>query len=278
MITPKVHILILNWNGKDILYDCINSIFNSDYRNYEVTIIDNGSTDNSINKVKTDFEKLNFILIKDNLGYSKGYNYAFNKLKKSIDDYYFLLNNDTIIKKNTISNLINAISIFGKNNIYGPKILNNLDESIWYGGGRISNITKLASHIALNKKNIVTEMKSQKTDFVSGCAMLVPKKIIDTIGGFNELYNFYYEDVDLCLKAKNQGSLCFFISDSIVIHKISSSIGGRYSLSKLRHMIISTLKYLYSNYDIISFFIYSIINLLLLPFKIIFKFLRLAIK
>ena len=51
-MTPHVYVLILNWNGKDILYDCVKSIFNSNYRNYKITIIDNGSTDNSIDKVK----------------------------------------------------------------------------------------------------------------------------------------------------------------------------------------------------------------------------------
>ena len=100
MINPSVNILILNWNGKDILYDCVKSIFNSNYRNYKITIIDNGSTDNSIDKVKHTFKNLNFIYINKNIGYSKAYNYAFNTLKNNTDDYYFLLNNDTIIKGN----------------------------------------------------------------------------------------------------------------------------------------------------------------------------------
>ena len=278
MKRPNVHILILNWNGKDVLYDCVKSIFDSDYINYEVTIIDNGSNDNSIYKVKNDFKDLNFIFIDKNIGYSKGYNYAFNELKNTNDDYYFLLNNDTIIKNNTISKLIDATLIFGHHNIYGPKILNYSDGSIWYAGGKISYFTKIATHIGLNKTDQITEIKSATTNFVSGCAMLIPKKLINSLEGFNECYNFYYEDVDLCIRAKSLNHLCVYVNNSIVIHKISSSMGGRFSFYKLYYRTISTLKYLYNNYNIVLFFIYIIINILLIPFSILNKIIQIYIK
>ena len=255
MNNPKVEILILNWNGGNLLYDCITSVLNSDYDNFNVTIIDNGSDDDSINKIKNNFTNINYILIDTNLGYAKGYNYGFKRLIDSNNtDYFLLLNNDTIILKSTIKNLISGTYVFGFNNIYGPKILNEFNKEVWYGGGKINQLTKLATHVGVNKYFHTTELKTMKTDFVSGCTMLIPKKIIDKLSGFNEIYDFYYEDVDLCLRAKSYDCSCFFISDSTVIHKISSSLGGRYSPLKFLYKFKSSFKYLYYNYNPILFF------------------------
>ena len=279
MNNPKVNILVLDWNGGNLLYDCIESILKSNYDNFRITIIDNGSNDTSISRIKKSFKNIDYILIDSNLGYSSGYNYAFNKLNKEDDsDYFFLLNNDTLLKKNTIKNLIKGTCVFGPDNIFGPKILNESTGNIWYGGGKLSRLTMLASHIGINKKESSTKLKSMKTDFVSGCAMLLPKKIIDLLGGFNQSYEFYYEDVDLCLRAKHKGYSSFFINDSIVFHKISSSMGGRYSFLKIKHKLKSTLKYLYSNNSILLFCIYMVFNLILFPYVILSKILRIIIK
>ena len=280
MIYPNVHILILNWNGKDYLYDCVKSVLNSDYQNFKVTVIDNGSSDNSIDLVRNNLDHVDFIYIDDNLGYSKGYNYAFKELINSSfeSEYFLLLNNDTTIKDDTISNLIIGTHTFGHDNIFGPKIINNDNNKIWYGGGVINKFTKLAGHIGLNKEDKTTCLKTMKTDFVSGCSMLIPKKMINNLGGFNELFDFYYEDVDLCLRAKHKGFRCYFISDSIVYHKISSSMGGRYNFLKLWYRFKSTIKYLYLNNNFLFFIILIIINFLLLPFIVISKSIRLLIK
>ena len=66
MIYPNVHILILNWNGKDYLYDCVKSVLNSNYQNFKVTVIDNGSSDNSIDLVRNNLDHVDFIYIDDN--------------------------------------------------------------------------------------------------------------------------------------------------------------------------------------------------------------------
>ena len=280
MIYPNVHILILNWNGKDYLYDCVKSVLNSNYPNFKVTVIDNGSNDDSINLVRNNLDHVDFICIDNNLGYSKGYNYAFKELTNSSfeSEYFLLLNNDTTINDDAISNLIKGTYIFGHDNIFGSKIINNENNKIWYGGGKINRFTKLAGHIALNKEDKITYLKNMETDFVSGCSMLIPTKIINLLGGFNELFDFYYEDVDLCLRARQKGYRCYFISDSIVYHKISSSMGGRYNFLKLWYRFKSTIKYLYLNNHFLFFIILIIINFILLPFVVISKSIRLLIK
>ena len=81
MIFPRVNILVLNWNGDQVLNDCVESILQTDYENYNLTIIDNGSTDSSLETIDNFIsDKINIISINKNLGFSKAYNYAFSKL------------------------------------------------------------------------------------------------------------------------------------------------------------------------------------------------------
>lgn len=272
MIYPNVNILILNWNGQKVLLDCVKSILKSDYEKYCITIIDNGSTDSSVKSIsKLNSNVINFIKINQNIGYAKAYNYAFGKIINNKDDFYFILNNDTEIQPDTLSQLILALNKYGDDNIYGPKILNFSDESIWYAGGKLNPYTFSANNIGINKTDSITEYKTGKTDFVSGCSLFIKKNILNQIGGFNEIYKFYYEDVDLCLKAKSLNVNSIFVNNSVVKHKISYSMGGRYSIFKLYLRLVSKIKFIFSNNSFFKSILYLFINILLLPCYLFYK-------
>ncbi len=278
MNQPKINILILNWNGMDVLHACLESILSSTYENYTITVIDNGSVDKSIDNIDKISSKINVIKIGQNLGYSKGYNFAFNKIKSYDDDYYFLLNNDTIINKDTLESLNLSLNHFGPNNIYSPKIINVNNNTIWYAGGKINPLTNLSYHIGINSREDIVTYKTDVTDFVSGCAMLIKKSLVESLNGFNEFFNFYYEDIDLCLRAKkNTNAKCIFVNDSIVYHKISRSMGGRFSPIKIYYKVISSIKFLYINNNFVMFIFYLLMNIIVLPFRLFFKILNLML-
>ena len=278
MNKPKINILILNWNGMDVLNGCLESILSSTYKNYTITVIDNGSEDKSIDNIDKISSKINIIKIGENLGYSKGYNFAFDKIKNHDDDYYLLLNNDTTMNKDTLESLFLAIKHFGPNNIYSPKIINSNNNSIWYAGGKINSLTNLSSHIGINTHEDTVIFKTDVTDFVSGCAMLIKKSLVESLNGFNEVFNFYYEDIDLCLRAKKATDVkCIFVNNSIVYHKISKSMGGRFSFIKIYYKIISSIKFLYINNNFLMFIFYLLMNIIVLPFKLFFKILKLIL-
>jgi len=278
MKNPLINILILNWNNKKILLDCIKSIKKSTYKNYKITVIDNGSKDGSIDYINSFYDDLCFISISSNLGFSSGYNYAFEQLQKDDSEWFLLLNNDTEIMSNTIQVFANNISKYGNNYIYGCKIMNINNNKIWYAGGKINKLTGSAYHVGANLSDELTQFKKGFTDFVSGCCMLIKKDLIYKINGFNEKFNFYYEDVDLCNRAKTKNVKCFYISDTSISHYISYSLGGRLSINKILKKIFSFIKYLFLNHNIFLFIYYLAINVILLPvyiinfsLKIIFK-------
>ena len=269
METKILNILILNWNNKKVLSNCISSIKKSNFTLYDITVIDNGSSDGSIDYIKNKFNDINFIKIESNLGFAKGYNFAFEKLKDSKYKWYLLLNNDTILNKDTLSNLFNKINIYGENNIFTGKILNYYNKKIWYAGGKKNILTGNMYHLGINKNESNISYKTGNTEFVSGCFMLVKKEIIEKLNGFNQIYKMYYEDVDLCYRAKQIGVKCYFISDSILLHHISLSLGGRFSFIKIYNKMCSFFKFIYLNNKFYMFTIYLIINILFSPFYFI---------
>ena len=265
-----LNILILNWNNKKVLSECICSIKNSSFKNYDITVIDNGSTDQSIEYIKNKFRDICFIKIKNNLGFARGYNFAFAELKKTKYKWYLLINNDVVIMKDTLRKIFNKIKIYGDNNIYSAKILNYNNKKIWYAGGKKNCLNGNVYHRGINKKEMNTIFKMGETDFVSGCFMLIEKEILSKLIGFNETYTMYYEDVDLCFRAKKIGVKCYYISNASLLHHISLSIGGQFSLKKIFNKACSFLKFIYFNNKFYKFLFYLFINIISIPFYSIF--------
>ena len=267
--SPHIKILILNWNGEKIINECLSSLQNINYNNYSIDVIDNGSSDDSINVITNNYNKVNIHKINRNVGYSRGYNIIFKKLKDENFDYYLLLNNDVYVNKNILKELNDAVSEFGENNIYGSKINYSSDESkIWYAGGYLNKFLGLAHHIGINKYEDNIKYKTNKTDYVSGCCMLIKKELINKLDGFNARFKMYYEDVDLCYRAGKLGLHCFFIENALAYHKVSYSIGNN-SLKKIFSKTISKYKFIYYHNNLILFIISLFINLMMIPFSFI---------
>ena len=121
MMESKIKILILNFNGKAFLDNCINSVNDINYGNYSVVVIDNNSTDGSVQYVKEKYPEVEIIETKSNLMFAGGYNYFFSQ---ALDDcFYMILNNDTIVDKEILNDFMDGVNRYGENNIYGAKIL-----------------------------------------------------------------------------------------------------------------------------------------------------------
>ena len=266
---PHIKILVLNWNGANIIEECLSSLKKIDYKNYSIDVIDNGSSDNSISIIEKNFSDINLHIIKKNLGYSRGYNSIFKELNSNNFDYYLLLNNDVYVDKNILKVLVYKINELGADNIYGPKINYSDDlEKVWYAGGYFNKYLGFAKHIGINKYEKNIKYKTTQTAYVSGCCMLINKDLINTLDGFDDSFKMYYEDVDLCYRASCLGIKCFFIQDAIIYHKVSYSIGNNTFKKRIRKFL-SQIKFIYYHNNIILFIISLFINLVLLPFSLI---------
>ena len=121
-MNPHIYILILNWNGKRFLKSCLDSVLAINYPNYTTLVIDNNSSDRSRKMVKEDYPQTEFLQLEQNFGFAGGYNRCFDYLRESEPEYVLLLNNDTEVDLKLLHSFMNAIEIYGSNNIFGGKI------------------------------------------------------------------------------------------------------------------------------------------------------------
>ena len=214
----KVSIIIVNYNNSNDTIECLKSIENFDNR-LEVILVDNGSN-------KADFEALegymskeigiNVVLLKNsqNLGFAGANNQGIKKAIERGADYVLLLNNDTIVEKDFLKNLLIEAERDNNQSIYSPLIFHYPEkDKIWFVGGRFKGFAE-ARHIR--------KIGNSDTDFLSGCCMLVPANIFSRVGFFDEKFFLYYEDVDFCLRARAQGIKLRIVFDSKIYHKVSS--------------------------------------------------------
>ena len=182
----KIAVIIVTFNGEKWIQKCLNSILNADCK-LQIFVVDNASTDNTI-KLLQDFKTIELIESKVNLGFGKANNLAIDKALKAGYDTFFLLNQDTWIFENTISNLVQKMN---ENTIFG--ILSPLHYSA-DGINLDENFGKYYQKKNLN--NTFSDVK--ETEFVNAAAWLVSKKCFEKVGFFDPIFNHYGEDRNFC--------------------------------------------------------------------------------
>jgi GT2 family glycosyltransferase len=219
---PKIAIMILNYNGQNILLDCVSSIEKTTYTEFEVFVIDNGSTDDSIACLSRNFPWVKVVQFEKNYGFCQ----AYNKAARIIDAEYFLfLNNDIAISnKDWLSEMVKTMSSEPRIGAVGSKlvmfdntsIIENVGGTIykWQGGVRIG----------FEEKDRGQYDKTPVNPFyVSGASLLIKKNLFMQAGGFDSEMFAYSEDLDLCWRLRLMGYKIQSCPRAILIHRLSAS-------------------------------------------------------
>ena len=222
----KVAIILLNYNGAGDTIECIESIKQSVYKNYEIIVVDNCSTDDSVS-VLEDYSKktpLIFLRSKWNNGFSAGNNIGIREAQKRNFDYVLLLNNDTLVTIDFLQELLNAYERVDKGSVLSGTIMYAYErEKIWYAGGSYSEWTAKAKHLRMNETADATPTEIEEVNFISGCEVLIPIGDIKKIGLMDEDYFLYTEDLDYSIKIKKARIKMYYVPKSVIYHKVSSS-------------------------------------------------------
>lgn len=220
---PKVSIVIAHLFGVDYIVNCLTSIYQSDYQNLEVVIFFNGNQDHSFELVGKKFPQAVRILHHKNLGFVEANNRA---IEKSQGELIFLLNDDTIIDSHLVSHLVEEIISSENIGIVGPKIF-YMDEpqKIWFAGGKIDWQRQQSSHLGRNLLDREYEDKRKEVDFITGCALMIKKEVIEKVGLMDKIYFAFYEDADWCQRVKRAGYQVVYIPFGGVWHVKSATAG-----------------------------------------------------
>ena len=226
---PKVAVIILNWNGFSDTCDCVESVLKSDYPHYEIFLVDNGSGDDSAVKLKERFPQVSFIQNTENLGYTGGNNIAIKQALNKGFDYFWLLNNDTVIENTCITALIESAQQNESVGLLTPLIYDFSDKAKLQHAGCYVNWNPLSMK-RINSLQEYLNAQDKHQVCLWGTALLIKKSVVVAIGFLDEKFFAYHEDWDYCLRAIKAGLMCKVVVNTRIYHKNNldlESIKGR---------------------------------------------------
>lgn len=227
---PLISIVILNYNANQLIIDCISSIFNSNYKNLEIILVDNNSTDGSHIQCKNKFASIKVIENNENLGYCEGNNVG---LREVSGDFIVILNPDTVVTPNWIHELLSSFRKYG-DGLYQPKLLSTSDKNRINSAGNFIQLFGFGYSRGKGNLDSQTYSESKEIGYASGACLFTSKEILNKIGLFDKFLFAYHDDLELGWRAKQRGIKSFYIPTSIVYHAESFS----FSWSKKKFFLL----------------------------------------
>ena len=232
-------IVVLNWNGAEETIACLESLVCLESRanlepiapvvvkGYKLLVVDNGSTDNSPEKIRKAFPAVELLCLPVNLGYAGGNNAGFRRVKELQAEFVIFLNNDTIVDPGFSAPLVETLRLQPLAGIAVPKILYmDRPDMLWYAGGVVKLATGLICHVGLRQKDAPEFDRPLSTGYATGCCFAMRCRDFEQLGGFDESFAMYAEDVDLSLRVRALGKSVQYVPSSRVWHKVSASLMG----------------------------------------------------
>lgn len=220
---PCVGIIVLNYKNYNDTFECLESIKKLRYTNFIVITIDNGSENESNNELMKWHQLANdnffYIGLKYNNGYAAGNNYGIKIAKEKGCDYFWILNNDTIVTPESLTKLVEKMMITPKLGLCGSKLIYDWNKRIIQGYGAYYN-----KYTGLSE-NIDDIKKINKMNMVLGASVFISKDFIEDVGYMCEDYFLYFEEIDWAMRARGKYKIgC--ATESVVYHKEGSVIGA----------------------------------------------------
>ncbi len=225
---PEVAIILLNWNGKKDTLECLKSLENVAYPNFTAIVVDNGSTDNSLEAIRASFPNIPIFETKKNLGFAGGNNVGISWGLSKGFEWILLLNNDTTVSPDFLNAFRDAAKTNPKAKILGAKIYryHDLDRIDHLGGMWNEKICEFESlHVNQIDDHSSFEMM-QPVDYVCGAALLMHRCVPESIGFLEENFFLFWEETDFCCRAKRNGFEIWTAPRAKIWHKVSSSFTG----------------------------------------------------
>jgi GT2 family glycosyltransferase len=226
---PLVTFVILNWNQCDLTLDCLESLGKLEYKNVDVIVVDNGSTDRSVERIHQAFPDYRIISNRENLGYSEGNNVGIRQALEKDSEFIFLLNNDTYADSSMLSRLMDAAIKEPKAGILGPTMFYaDPPNKLWGGRNRIDWQKTRVIREQMGETIEITTLSTQSSAevmYIDSCAILVRSQVFREIGLMDNRFFINFDDIDLCLRTHKAGYKIFYVPSAVIWHRVSAAMG-----------------------------------------------------
>jgi len=217
---PLVSVIVLNYNAGELLLNCIESIKKSAYKNLEIIVVDNISTDKSQKVCKEKYPDIKLIQNNENFGYCEGNNIG---IRETEGDYIIILNPDTIVESNWIEELISAYSKFGEG-LYQPKILSLNEKQVLQSTGNMLHVFGFGFAKDKGRKDEGIGEEIKKIGYASGTCLFTSRNVLDKVGLLDSFLFLYHDDLDLGWRASQIGINSYYVPKSKIYHVESYSL------------------------------------------------------
>lgn len=285
MKKKTITVIIVTYQAQPYIKSCLDSLLKQTNESFHILIVDNNSSDTTkmlIGEYLKNNSKIHLIENRKNLGYARanniGIQYALKILKA---DYLLLLNQDTIVENSVLDKLLHWSDKKGTAAL-GPKILIKKNKRIWWIGSKVFKITDLFKTPRLALSHQVDKEqedsffidKPAEVEAIVGCALFLPKKIIENVGYLDEKFFMYGEDLDYSLRMRKKGYKIFVVPEAIVYHDVhlekeALSIENKFNKTLKRYYLhfLGSLIVLFKHFSIL----YALVWLIRVPFAIVYE-------
>ena len=241
---PLVFIIVVNWNGRNITLECLDSLSRISYKNVNTIVVDNASVDGSVQAIRARFPNVVVLEMKQNFKFAGGTNAGIRYGLEHGAEMFLLLNNDTTVDGEFLSRMVDCMTSTASVGMVGPKIYYHDDPTrIWFAGGSLSMWTGTMKHIGIRETDNSQYDVSREIEYTTGCCILTSREVVEMVGMLDESFSMYTEDADWSMRVRRAGYSILYEPKAKVWHKLSVSAGGHLSPFKMRNKFISNLRF-----------------------------------
>lgn len=246
MSEPLVFIILVNWNGKTVTLDCLDSLANISYKNFRILVVDNASSDGSAQAIRERHSGVIVLEQKENLRFAGGNNVGMRYALEHGAELLCLLNNDTTVDKNFLTYLVTRMTSDKNIGMVAPKIYYHDEPNrIWFAGGEISMWTGTMKHTGIRELDHGQHDTSKAIDYTTGCCIVTKREVVERVGMLDESFFIYTEDADWSMRVRRAGYSIVYEPQAKIWHKLSVTSGGHLSFFKMKNKFISNLRFFF---------------------------------
>ena len=224
---PRVAAVVVNYNGKEITLQAVESLRRMTYPNFDLVVLDNASTDGSPEAIAAAYPDLRQVRVEVNRGSSAGYAHGFRWAFENGYDYVLLLNNDIEVEPDLLTELVKAAESAPDIGCVGPKCYFHGDrQRLWSAGGILrfrESITRERGYGEIDRGQYD---RDAEVDYVNGCAILIRRAAAEAAGMWDDVFYICVDDADFCTRVKRHGFRCLYAHRAVLYHMVAYTTGG----------------------------------------------------